>query len=103
MSKESEPEPETPKSEPKPEGMLSKLQRKWKVFAIISVLSLIADQATKIWARASLPVSDVHNSSHVCAIRWDGTLWCWGVNLSGELGQGHTRPMPGLVQVRMPR
>lgn len=30
--------------------------RKWKLFAIVSVLSLIADQATKIWARASLPI-----------------------------------------------
>lgn len=29
---------------------------KWKLFAIISVLSLGADQATKVWARASLPV-----------------------------------------------
>jgi signal peptidase II len=28
---------------------------KWKVFWIVSVLSLIADQATKIWARAVLP------------------------------------------------
>jgi diketogulonate reductase-like aldo/keto reductase len=26
--------------------------RKWKLFAIVSVLSLIADQATKIWARS---------------------------------------------------
>ncbi|CAN5918900.1 hypothetical protein BH11MYX3_BH11MYX3_23780 [soil metagenome] len=29
---------------------------KWTIFAVVSVLSLIADQATKIWARASLPV-----------------------------------------------
>lgn len=29
---------------------------KWRIFAIVSLLSLIADQATKIWARASLPV-----------------------------------------------
>jgi signal peptidase II len=29
---------------------------KWTIFAIVSVLSLIADQATKIWARGSLPV-----------------------------------------------
>jgi signal peptidase II len=29
---------------------------KWKIFAIVSLLSLIADQVTKIWARASLPV-----------------------------------------------
>nr|MDQ3341347.1 signal peptidase II [Myxococcota bacterium] len=30
--------------------------RKWKLFAIVSLISLIADQATKIWARAALPV-----------------------------------------------
>ena len=29
---------------------------KWKIFWIISIISLVADQATKIWARASLPV-----------------------------------------------
>lgn len=29
---------------------------KWKLFAIVSLLSLIADQITKIWARAELPV-----------------------------------------------
>ncbi|MBA3461137.1 MAG: signal peptidase II [Deltaproteobacteria bacterium] len=32
---------------------------KWKIFAIVSVLSLIADQVTKIWARASLPTQRV--------------------------------------------
>jgi len=31
--------------------------KKWKLFAIVSILSLIADQATKIWARAALPVA----------------------------------------------
>ena len=30
--------------------------RKWKLFWIVSIISLVADQATKIWARASLPV-----------------------------------------------
>ncbi len=35
-------------------------RRKWQLFAIVSVLSLIADQATKIWARAALPVSNYH-------------------------------------------
>ncbi|MBL0220735.1 MAG: signal peptidase II [Myxococcales bacterium] len=29
---------------------------KWTIFAVVSLLSLIADQATKIWARAALPV-----------------------------------------------
>ena len=30
---------------------------KWIVFAVVGVLSLVADQATKMWARAALPVS----------------------------------------------
>jgi len=35
---------------------LGSTRAKWTIFAVVSVLSLIADQATKIWARASLPV-----------------------------------------------
>lgn len=31
-------------------------QPKWRVFWIVSILSLVADQVTKIWARHSLPV-----------------------------------------------
>src|SRR5207253_1665313 len=34
--------------------------KKWKLFAIVTVLSLIADQVTKIWARHSLPVEPVN-------------------------------------------
>lgn len=30
--------------------------KKWKLFAIVSLVSLIADQATKMWARAALPL-----------------------------------------------
>ena len=30
---------------------------KWMIFGIVATLSLIADQATKIWARGSLPVA----------------------------------------------
>jgi signal peptidase II len=33
-------------------------RKKWVVFAIVAALSLIADQATKIWSRAALPVSE---------------------------------------------
>ncbi|MBA3817881.1 MAG: signal peptidase II [Deltaproteobacteria bacterium] len=29
---------------------------KWKLFAIVSILSLVADQVTKVWARHALPV-----------------------------------------------
>lgn len=33
-----------------------RLEAKWKIFWIVSILSLVADQVTKIWARAALPV-----------------------------------------------
>jgi signal peptidase II len=33
--------------------------RKWLVFTIVAMLSLIADQATKIWARAELPAAEI--------------------------------------------
>lgn len=36
---------------------------KWKLFAIVSILSLIADQITKVWARAELPIGPT-NSPH---------------------------------------
>jgi signal peptidase II len=41
---------------------------KWLVFLIIAVLSLVADQATKIWARAALPVNRLDRSTVACVI-----------------------------------
>ncbi len=29
-------------------------------------------------------------SEHVCALKTDGTVWCWGVNSSGQAGTGAT-------------
>jgi signal peptidase II len=36
-------------------GSAGILSRRWLIFGIVGVVSLIADQATKIWARAELP------------------------------------------------
>src|SRR5438552_2880355 len=39
------------------------LPRRWKIFILVALLSIAADQATKFWARDSLPTHPAH-----CAI-----------------------------------
>ena len=44
-------------------------------------------------------------SEHTCAVRTDGTLWCWGDNTYGQLGNGMTSDSNaggGLSQIRLP-
>jgi len=46
-------------------------RKKWIVFLIVAALSLVADQATKIWARASLPVLSIHAGGATCIVPED--------------------------------
>ncbi|RGF88870.1 hypothetical protein DXA10_14820, partial [Firmicutes bacterium AM55-24TS] len=39
-------------------------------------------------------------SSHTIALRYDGTVWAWGYNGNGELGQGNTTTVYSPVQVK---
>jgi len=61
--------------------LLRTLDPKWRIFWVISILSLIADQATKIWARAVLPVAGHGTLANgVCAIPDDiASRRCGGV------------------------
>jgi len=43
-------------------------RKKWIIFLIVAALSLIADQATKIWARGSLPVLRYQGASGPCVV-----------------------------------
>ncbi|HZJ67493.1 MAG TPA: signal peptidase II [Kofleriaceae bacterium] len=43
-------------------------RKKWLVFLIVAVLSLVADQATKVWARRTLPVARADRSTVVCIV-----------------------------------
>jgi signal peptidase II len=64
MSETPVPAPEAV-SEP-PGGM----RAKWQIFLIVAALSLIADQATKIWARDALPVAR-HQAGAACLVPED--------------------------------
>jgi alpha-tubulin suppressor-like RCC1 family protein len=37
--------------------------------------------------------------NHMCGIKSDGTLWCWGLNGDGQLGNNSTTSAPTPVQV----
>jgi alpha-tubulin suppressor-like RCC1 family protein len=45
---------------------------------------LIYPSCSKDWAKVSA------GKNHVAAIKKDGTLWAWGLNSSGQLGQSDT-------------
>jgi len=55
------PEPAPTSSEPGDLG--TALRKKWLIFLSVAVASLIADQATKIWARDALPVLRYHGDA----------------------------------------
>src|SRR5678816_1526231 len=91
-------------------------RRKWQLFAIVSSVSLIFDQVTKVWARASLPV---HPNG--CAIPDDiiarkcfgmpvqviGSFWDWRLSMNpgsafglfGGFGADVTRVLLSLVGI----
>src|SRR5262249_52066144 len=49
--------------------------------------------------RSACAVALTAGERHSCALRSDGTAWCWGRNRSGELGDGTTEDRTAPVQV----
>ncbi len=50
-------------------------------------------------ARANAPVSQISVSGYACAVETDGSVWCWGPNIQGGLGDGTATDRPTPVQV----
>ena len=51
-----------------------------------------------------LAASSDNNGRHLCAVHRDGSLWCWGRNTSGQLGNGETTNEPRrAVRARLDR
>jgi lipoprotein signal peptidase len=69
---------------------------KWTIFAIVATLSLAADQASKIWARAGLPVVPLRGGGAACVVPDDivsrtcaghpvtviGGFWDWRLSMN---------------------
>ncbi|WP_224371256.1 RCC1 domain-containing protein [Hyalangium versicolor] len=52
------------------------------------------------WEESTPGVAQVATGGgFTCALRRDGTLWCWGANESGQLGAGDVTPHPGPTRV----
>ncbi len=99
-----------------PPGFFARYERKWIVFWSVSLISLVLDQITKIWARASLPVHPtgcqvpediiVHKCMGVPVTVIDG-FWDWRLSMNpgsafglfGGLGPNVTRIFLSLIGI----
>jgi signal peptidase II len=97
---------DAPANEAKPDEVASEpatdpleMRHRWRTFTILALLSLIADQVTKIWARASLPTLPLGHPTGpdgTCAIPDDimtqhcigkpveviGSFWHWRLSMN---------------------
>lgn len=60
---------------------------------------LPAESATPLEVPGLTEISKVSMYWHACALKIDGTVWCWGDNYSGQLGAGFATPVAAPLQV----
>jgi len=105
-----------PKAQAEGGSFWARMETKWKIFWIVSLISLVADQATKIWARASLPVHPAGCSipEDIIARKCMGTpvkfiegFWEWRLSMNpgsafglfGSFGADFTRVFLSVIGV----
>lgn len=71
------------------------MTRRWKIFAIIGVLSLIADQVTKIWARSSLPSFEHGGRTYGKTVEVIANYWDWRLSFNRGSAFGLFDETPG--------
>lgn len=57
------------------------------------------DRPTSVEGLPGAPAALAAGAVHTCALLEDGSLWCWGQNVHGQLGDGTTRSRSSPVQV----
>lgn len=63
---------------------------------------LVPTPVTATMGNTSAWVELAAGLNHTCGVRQDKTLWCWGRNASGQLGDGTTTTRPDPKQVMLP-
>lgn len=77
--------------------MNSLITRKWKVIIWPTVLVLLA-AVMPVGAEASVNQAVAAGEKHTVVISSDGTVWTWGENADGQLGDGTKTDSPTPVQ-----
>lgn len=94
---------------------MSDSRKKWIVFIVVALLSLVADQATKVWARHSLPVVGHGSNNGVCVVPEDiaavpprcggeavtviDGFWDWRLSMNHGSAFGLFANSPGLARI----
>ncbi len=70
-----------------------------RIFTLILFLFLSLQLQAQCWKKVSASKDSYYGPGHTLAIHTDGSLWAFGNNSSGELGDGTTTNQQGPIQI----